>query len=289
MPARHAPPSRIGVIGLGRIGLPVARNLATAGFDLRVLDTRREVASEFGEQACASAGDMARIADAVIIALPGPDEDAEVLRGPGGLFREAEPGLLLIDFTTLPVATSRAFASEARAVGIDYLEAPVSGSEQGAIERALTIMVAGEAEAFERAKVVLNALASKIVHTGAAGTAMRLKLINQTIYIAYMMAFAEGIAAGEAAGIDLDLMLDVLGTSAAGDPKIERKFPQLRGDMSQCFSATNAKRYFDFALAGIEPGPIARAAHDRLVEAVAAGAGAMDVTALRRLASIAEA
>jgi 2-hydroxy-3-oxopropionate reductase len=279
-----APPLRIGVVGLGRIGLPVARNLASAGFDVFVLDKRPEATRGFGENVCASIGELVRASEAIIIAVPGPEEDIEILQGPGGVFREARAGLLVVDFTTLPVGASQSFAAAALAAGIDYLEAPVSGSEQGAVDGALTIMVAGEEQAFARARTILDVLGTKVVHVGAAGSAMLLKLINQTVYISYMMAFSEGVAAGEEAGIDLEVILDVLGTSAAGDPRIERKFPQMRGDTSQCFSAANAKRYFDFASAGMTLKAIGRATRHRLTQAVAAGAGASDVTALRRQA-----
>ncbi|MDE8651523.1 NAD(P)-dependent oxidoreductase [Novosphingobium album (ex Liu et al. 2023)] len=274
--------ARIGVVGLGRIGLPVARNLAAAGFDVFVIDTRPEVTRAFGERALASVRELVAVTDAVIIAVPGPDEDENVLLGPAGLIAEAPAGLLVIDFTTLPVSASRIFATEARTKGIAYLEAPVSGSQQGAIDGQLTIMVAGEADAFARARPLFDVLGGHVAHVGPPGTAMLLKLINQIIYISYMMAFSEGVAMGERAGLDLDLMLEVLATSAAGDPRIAAKFPQMRGDTGQCFSAANARKYFDFALADVPPGPIAEAVHRRLGQALAAGAGAIDVTALDR-------
>ncbi len=279
------PLPRVGVVGLGRIGLPVARNLVSAGYAVAVCDVNPSavgVATAFGCRAAASVQALAAMADTFVVAVPGPDADRAVLAGPQGLVDNAMAGSLIVDLTTLTVDDSRRFAEACAARGIDYLEAPVSGSEQGAIDGALTVMTAGTALAFERARPVLEVLGSKIVHVGGPGQATLLKLINQSVYISYMLAFAEGVAAGEAAGIDLELMLGVLASSVAGDPRIERKFPEIRGDSTRCFSAANARRYLDFALSSIKASPIIQTAAGVLEDAVAAGLGSTDVTALRR-------
>lgn len=276
----------VGVVGLGRIGLPVARNLTAAGYAVAVCDVNPgavAAAEAFGCRPASSVQALAAQAGAVVIAVPGPEADRSVLLGATGLAETAKAGDLIIDLTTVAVDDSRAFADVCAAKGIDYLEAPVSGSEQGAVDGALTIMAAGALSTFARAKPVLEVLGSKIVHVGAPGQATLLKLINQSIYISYMLAFAEGVAAGEAAGIDLDTVLGVLASSAAGAPEIERKFPEIRGASARCFSAANAKRYLDFALASIRASPIIQAAAGVLDGAVAAGLGSTDVTALRRV------
>jgi 3-hydroxyisobutyrate dehydrogenase-like beta-hydroxyacid dehydrogenase len=241
---------RIGCIGLGRMGGPMSRNLAKAGHDLVVFDVRPEAikaAADYGAAPAATPREAAAQADAVLISVPGPEEDDEVLLGRDGVLAGARDGLLVIDTTTITVDQSRKLALRCRERGVDYLEAPVSGAPHGAVAGTLTVMAGGEEATFARALLVLRSIGSNIRLIGPSGCGMAIKLINQAVYVSYMSVFAEGLALGEAVGISLDTLLDVLGSSAAGHPMIATKYDEIRGLAKTGFAVERAMLFMDLA------------------------------------------
>jgi 3-hydroxyisobutyrate dehydrogenase len=169
--------ARIGFIGLGNMGLPMACNLVKAGhlvigFDVVVAQVGK--LSAIGGLAAASVADAAQ-ADAIITVLPAGEHVREVYVGEGGVFAAAAPGALLIDSSTIDVATTRTIAALAGAKGLAMVDAPVSGGVAGATAATLTFMVGGADADFARARPILEAMGKTIVHAGSAGAGQAAK------------------------------------------------------------------------------------------------------------------
>ena len=196
---------RIGFIGLGIMGRPMALNLLHAGYSLVVHSRSQGPVDALvadGAERGASPADVAARSDAVITMLPDTPDLEQVVRGPGGLLEAGRPGLLLIDMSTVDPIATRGIAEEMRARGVGMVDAPVSGGEQGAIGGTLSIMVGrGEADV-ARARPVRDVLGAKVVHIGAVGAGQVAKAANQLVVGATIEAVAEALALAMAAGVD---------------------------------------------------------------------------------------
>ena len=277
---------QVGFIGLGRMGRPMSQSLAKAGHRLVLCDTRAnaaaDAASALGAAHAGSPAEIARCCDVAVISVPGPEESEAVLFGADGLVGAARPGFLVVDMTTNTVPTSRDFAARAGMRGVDYLDAPVSrGNGTGT----LTVMVGGERAAFERARPLLEAIAATVCYIGASGTGTAVKLVNQAVYVAYMAAFAEGLALAESFGVPLEAALTSLGRASAGDPLITTKYEEIRGLADKRFPVANALRYLDAADEAFgaldRAKPVIDAAAASLRAAVAKGLGGEDLIVAR--------
>jgi 3-hydroxyisobutyrate dehydrogenase-like beta-hydroxyacid dehydrogenase len=279
---------RVGVIGLGRIGLPQARKLAAAGHDLWLFDAQAAVlasaCADLGAESARSPAHLAGQVEAVIVCVSGVEADWAVLAGEKGVFVGAHRGQLIGDLTTISVAQSVALAALAAAKGVDYLDAPVSVSQRPDVGGSLTIMVGGEQGAFARAKPLLDCLATRVHFVGPHGSGTALKLINQAIYVSYLAAFAEGLAKGEAAGIPLESMLAVLAPAAAGSPSIATKCDEIRGLSNARFAISHAVEFLALAECVVEnapEAPVFAAALGSLRTALANGVGEEDIVVAR--------
>jgi 3-hydroxyisobutyrate dehydrogenase-like beta-hydroxyacid dehydrogenase len=277
---------RVGFIGLGRMGRPMSQSLAEAGHDLTLCDARAEIAAalaaSYGGTCAATPAEIARACDAVVISVPGPAESEAILLGADGLLAVSRPGFLVIDMTTSTVAESRELARRATERGVAYLDAPVSrGNGSGT----LTVMVGGDPSAFERARPLLEVIAATVCFVGPSGAGTALKLVNQAVYVAYMAAFAEGLALAESFGVPLDAALASLGRASAGDPLITTKYEEIRGLSDKRFAIASALRYLDYADEAFgqldTAKPIIDAAASSLRAAVAQGAGGDDLIVAR--------
>ncbi|GAB2989323.1 NAD(P)-binding domain-containing protein [Amycolatopsis acidiphila] len=212
---------KIGFIGLGIMGLPMAANLVKAGFDVTGHNRSRAKVDQFveaGGRAADSVAEAVADADVVITMLPdSPDVQAVVL-GEDGVVAHAEQGALLIDCSTIRPDVSREVAGHIRA-----LDAPVSGGEQGAIEGNLSIMVGGAAEDFEAARDVLDAVGGTVVHVGAAGAGQTVKAANQLIVAGTIELVAESLVFLEAHDVDTEAAIKVLAGGLAGNRILDRK------------------------------------------------------------------
>lgn len=206
----------VGFIGLGTMGRSMALNLIKAGFTVNVFDLRKEAVEDMashGAIAAASAPDAASTADVVISMLPNTSHVESVV---GEILPNAERGGLFIDMSTIAPEGSRRMHAAYKERGWDFLDAPVSGGPQGARNGTLTIMVGGDAGAFERAKPYLAAMGKTITHVGASGAGQVIKLCNQLICGINIQGICEALALGRAAGIDLHKMREaLLGGSAS--------------------------------------------------------------------------
>lgn len=213
-------------IGLGVMGAPMARNLVRAGFDVVGYNrsaAKREALVEAGGRAASSVAQAVAEADVVITMLPDSPDVESVLLGEGGALEHMRPGSLLIDMSTIRPDTARAVAEAARARGIEALDAPVSGGEQGAVEAKLSVMVGGEAGAFAAARPVLDALGATVVHVGPAGAGQTVKAANQLIVAGALQLVSEALVFLDAHGVDRVRAVEVLSGGLAGSTVLDRK------------------------------------------------------------------
>jgi 3-hydroxyisobutyrate dehydrogenase len=207
--------STIAFIGLGNMGGPMARNLVNAGHTLAVYDRdAAAMARVAGTRAAANAADAAKGADAVITMLPAGRHVDEVYLGAGGIIGAAPAGALLIDCSTIDVATARRVNEAAAARGHAMLDAPVSGGVAGAEAGTLTFMVGGEASAFERGQKVLASMGKTIVHAGGAGNGQAAKICNNLILGISMIGVCEAFVLAEKLGLDADKLFAISSKSS---------------------------------------------------------------------------
>jgi len=281
----------IGFIGLGIMGKPMAENLLAAGYPLVVLNRSLGPVDALvagGAQAGSSPRDVAARSDVVITMLPdSPDVEAVAL-GTDGIVAGAQAGALWIDMSTIAPATTARVAAAFAAVGIDALDAPVSGGEKGAIEGTLSIMVGGSDEAFARAQPIFAVLGKNVVHVGALGAGQVTKACNQIVVGVTIEAVAEALALAQAAGVDpVKVRAALLGGFAQsrilevhGQRMIDRNFvPGFksrlhRKDMN---IAANAGDAVGLDLAA------AKLVRERFDQLIARGDGERDHSALRTL------
>lgn len=215
---------KIGLIGLGFMGKPMARNLASAGARMTVHNRSRasvdELASE-GMTAASSAREVAEASDVIITMLTDTPAVEAVMAGQGGLTEGLSSGKLVIDMGTTKVPATRQLAEQVAAKGGDYVDAPVSGGTIGAENGTLTIMAGGTDDAFARAKPVLSVLGGKITHVGAIGTGQVAKAANQVIVGLNIGAVAEALALARRAGADPARVREALGGGFADSRILE--------------------------------------------------------------------
>ena len=220
----------IGFVGLGTMGREMAANLVRRGHRVRGHDVAAEALAacrDFGVTPAASVAEAARDAEIVVTMLPDTPEVEEVLLGPGGLRDSPPPGRLVVDMSTISAMAARRMAEALAAAGVTLLDAPVSGGVQGARDARLSVMVGGPAEAFERARPVLDAMGTTIVHVGEAGAGQAVKACNQIVCAMNLQAICEALALGRAAGLDLDKLRDVLMGGAANSWMLEKLGPAM--------------------------------------------------------------
>jgi 2-hydroxy-3-oxopropionate reductase len=223
-------PETIGFIGLGIMGKPMALNLVKAGYPLVVHSRGQAAINELvaaGATAAPSSREVAERSEVVITMLPdSPDVQAVVL-GPDGILAGARSGSVLIDMSTIAPAVTRELSAEAAKVGMSTLDAPVSGSDQGAINGTLAIMVGGDDATFARCQPILGVLGRSVVHVGGVGAGHTVKLVNQIIGMATLEAVSEGMLVAAKAGLDLDIVLQAIGGGAARSWMLENLGPKI--------------------------------------------------------------
>jgi len=218
--------SRIAFIGLGIMGGPMAGHLVAAGFDVvGVNRTPDKVAKlvERGGRGATSIAEAVKDADVVAVMVPDSPDVREVLAGAGGVFDNARPGTLVIDFSSIRPDVTMELAAQARERGLRILDAPVSGGEAGAVAASLSIMVGGEPADFAAAGPVFDAVGRTVVHVGPSGSGQTVKAANQLIVAGNIELLAEAVVFLEAYGVDLQAALTVLGGGLAGSKVLDQK------------------------------------------------------------------
>lgn len=204
--------ARIGFVGLGNMGLPMARNLVRAGHEVAGYDlsaAAMDAAAEAGILRAQSAADAARGAGFVITMLPAGTHVRDAWLGAGGMAEAVAPDAVLLDCSTIDVTTAREVAS-----GRNMLDAPVSGGTMGAENATLTFMVGGDAEAFARAKPLLEAMGRTVVHCGASGAGQAAKLCNNMLLAISMIGTCEAFTLAEKLGLSHEALFEVASKSS---------------------------------------------------------------------------
>ena len=232
---------RVAFLGLGIMGWPMAANLAAAGFDVAAWTRTREKAERFAAEmgrgeAPATPADAARGADAVVSMVVDAPQVESVLLGDAGAVGSLEPGALCIDMSTIAPPASRELAASLAERGLDFLEAPVSGSRPKAEAGTLTVMAGGEDAAFARARSLLDAMGELVVHIGPHGHGQLVKLVTNTMGAINAAALAEGLGVVRAAEVSPDAFLEVARASAGASGMLDLKArPMLEVDFEPLF------------------------------------------------------
>lgn len=227
----------IGFIGLGTMGLPMAKNLLKRGFSLYVYNRTSSKAMEMldlGARIALTPGEAAKHADVLITMVANDEALTEVYYGSGGVMEAARPGLVAIDCSTVSPELSQRLYHELLQYEVSFLDAPVTGSLPGAQNGTLTFMVGGDEEALETARPVLEAMGSRIAHMGPSGAGSYMKLANNTLVSQHIVAMCEGLALAAKAGIKPETFFEVIGSGAANSRQVELKSPKV---LSRDFSA----------------------------------------------------
>ena len=216
----------IGFIGLGIMGRPMARNLLKAGYPLLVHSRSQGPVDEIvkaGAKAAASPKDVAGQCDVLFTMLPNSPDVELVALGPNGIIEGARRGLIFADMSTISPIVSQKIAKALEPKGVAMLDAPVSGGEKGAIDGALSIMVGGDKDVFERVLPIFQAMGKTITLLGPLGFGGFTKLANQIIVAVNLTGLAEALTLGKKAGLDRDLLLTALAGGLAGSKCLEQK------------------------------------------------------------------
>jgi 3-hydroxyisobutyrate dehydrogenase len=218
---------RVAFCGLGIMGAPMAANLARAGFELsvwtRTAEKAERFASEHGARAGATPAAAADGAQAVVTMVPDSPEVESTLFGADGAAGALDRGTLAMDMSTIAPTAAKAIAERLAGSGIDFLEAPVSGSRPKAEDGTLTIMAGGERSAFDRALPLLEAMGERIVHVGPPGHGQLAKVLTNTLAAVNLAALAEAVVTTKRAGVDPDAFLDAAGGSAGASTMLTLK------------------------------------------------------------------
>lgn len=220
----------IGFIGLGIMGSPMATNLLNAGYEVAVWNRSRpgiEALAAAGANKAAGPAEVARRSDIVITIVGDAPDVEEVALGANGVIEGAHEGLVLIDMTTQSPKATRRIAGKLAGAGIEMLDAPVSGGEQGAINGTLSIMAGGRREVFDRCLPVLESLGKKIVYCGPSGSGQVVKLCNQVAVAVTNLAVCEALTLCRAAGVDPEAMLEAVGAGAGSSWQLTNLGPKM--------------------------------------------------------------
>src|SRR6267378_4343112 len=272
---------KIGFIGTGDSGAPIAGQLLKAGHRLLVHDVRRANAEKLLAAGAEWVGTPAAVAaecDAVATCLPGPKEMEAVCLGPAGLVANLKAGALYIDHTTNAPSLVRHVHGLLAERDVAMLDAPVSGGMEGAGTRDLLVMAGGDPTTFERARPLLDAIAKRVIHTGGIGTGSIAKIMHNCASFTLDMLMAECWTAGVKAGIDAATIVDVFKEAALGQMmslKVRLPATYLRGDFAPRFSLALARKDLGLALdlgrATDTPMRLAALCEQELIEAIGRG------------------
>jgi 2-hydroxy-3-oxopropionate reductase len=218
--------TKIAFIGLGIMGSPMATHLANAGHDVAGYNRTPERSKplvDAGGRAADSVADAVRDAEVVAVMVPDSPDVQDVLTGEDGVFANAKPGTLVIDFSSIRPDVTVELAEQANQQGFRLIDAPVSGGEAGAVNATLSIMVGGAADDFEAARPILDVVGKTVVHVGPSGAGQTVKAANQLIVAANIQVLAEAVVFLEAYGVDTTAALQVLGGGLAGSKVLDQK------------------------------------------------------------------
>jgi len=243
---------RLGFIGLGIMGSGMAKNLLRAGFPLTVYNRTKSKAEALGNEGAAvvdTPAEVAQRSDVVFeIVTDAPDVE-QVLFGKGGVVEGKHDGLIFVDESTNSPSHAKAFSERLSELGIEFLDAPVTGGDKGAREGTLTIMVGGKKEVFEKVKPAFQAMGKTVVYAGEAGSGQALKLANQIVVGVDMLALVEAMVIAQRAGISMDTLYEVLSSGAGNSFTVQSYMPRImKGDMEPGFRAAHLRKDLHYVI-----------------------------------------
>ena len=221
---------KIGFVGLGIMGKPMARNLLKAGYEVTVYDIVGEAVEEVvgdGATPASSSREVAAATDKIITMLPDSADSEKVILGPDGVLEGASAGKTIIDMSSIAPLVSQRIAAQCAEKGVEMLDAPVSGGEPGAVNATLAIMVGGKQEIFDENFELLKTMGSNVVLTGDIGAGGVTKLANQIIVAANIEALAEALVLSTKAGVDPEKVFNAIRGGLAGSNVMEAKAPMM--------------------------------------------------------------
>lgn len=213
--------NRLGFVGIGYMGRPIARRLLEAGFKLTAFDRDQSKAEEliqFGGTVAQSVSELSSNCSVILSCLPSDEAVLEIYRGPGGVFANARPGSTVIDMSTVYPETSQELSRLGSEHGIEVLDVTISGSTPAAQRGLLTLFGGGNKECFDGAESIFRVISQKYFYLGPSGSGATMKLVVNTLLGVGMQAIAEAVALGEKAGLDRNRLLNVLSQTAVVAP-----------------------------------------------------------------------
>ena len=220
---------KIGLIGLGIMGKPMAKNLLKAGYDLTVSDLNQASVDEIvaaGAKAATNA-EIGETCDVVLTMVPNSPQVKAVMLGEDGVAAHMKPGSVFIDMSSINPVASKEIAAELAKRGIEMLDAPVSGGEPKAIDGTLSFMVGGKQEIFDQYKELLGAMGASVVRCGDVGAGNTTKLANQIIVACNIQALSEALTLAKMAGVDPELVFQAIRGGLAGSTVMNAKAPMM--------------------------------------------------------------
>ena len=221
---------KIGYAGLGIMGRGMAANLLRAGHDITVWNRTPERTHELaatGAGVAASPADLAAACDIIMICVSDTPDVEEVALGEQGLIHGLGPGKLVVDHSTISASATKRLAGAVEEVGAEWIDAPVSGGSEGAVNGTLAIMVGGSVENVERARPLLESYGTSITHVGGVGDGQMVKVVNQVLVVVNALAVSEALLLADAAGLDLPTTIAAVEGGAAGSWMFSNRGPQV--------------------------------------------------------------
>ena len=284
---------KIGFVGLGIMGKPMAKNLIKAGYNLTFYARRPEIIEEMeglGATAAGSSKAVAEATDIIITIVTADPEVQEVILGPAGVLEGTSEGDLIVDMSTISPLTIRAVSEEAEKLGVHVMDAPVSGGDTGAIAGTLTIIAGGEPTDFERCRGIFTAMGNEenVFHVGPVGVGQTVKIINQLIGGINMASIAEGFVLGIQAGADPEMMRKVIGVSSGNSTLFQMRVEDflMKNQYQPGFMLNLMKKDMaiavDLGKALNVPVPLGAAAYQMYAAASRLGSGDLDFSAVAK-------
>jgi 3-hydroxyisobutyrate dehydrogenase/2-hydroxy-3-oxopropionate reductase len=280
--------AKLGFLGLGIMGYPMARNLLQAGHEVALWSFTSAKAEELAAKfpglatACATPKEVAAKADVIVLIVGDTAMSEQVVFGADGLMEATNPGTVIVDASTVACAYSKSAALRCAEKGVEFLDAPCTGSKPGAEGGNLTFMIGGKKDVFDQVKPLLEPMGKRLYYCGGPGLGMHAKLTQNLILSNLLQAFNEGLVLATKAGVDPDLMLDILDNSAAKSGLIAFKAPYVfRRDFTTNFSVKWMHKDIGLMLeSGRDLGvplPLTSLTHQMFQAAIATGHGDEDI------------
>lgn len=218
---------KVGFIGLGNMGLPMAKNLVKANYEVVGKNRskgKEDLFVEAGGKTGMSVAEMAKELDVILTCLPLPADVEAIYFGEDGLIENGHDGLILVDHSTVAPGLNKKLADAAQSRGIEFLDAPISGGNFGAEDGTLTIMVGGKKDVYEKVLPLFKVMGQNIYHIGETGSGSVVKLINNLMVAFHTQAVSEAVTLGKKMGVDLDLLFNILNNSYAQSRIYDRHY-----------------------------------------------------------------